>query len=239
MEGEDAWQVDENGEPIRDVPEQRDAVIIPRNDSGTAEIMMPAAGDNPSYAAFKIGGDCSKPSYMGEWKEGQWTDDGNGELVKGEDDGAKITIVFTFTSQQFYQIRFVVEPFFFDDQLFQPEQISVTAGGKVIPFNQQKDGDNVIKMESDFIPVSAGQAFTCVMKSSDAFPTESPSHYSTFHLIVAETVTEDGVSSEQELFYAGDYDENWSISEEFTFEAGTVPVNAEITVTITVFKASY
>jgi len=87
------------------------AVVIPPspNDSSTASILMePGSAASPSYAAFKIGGDCSEPSYYGEWQSaqsgGQWVDGVWQNVETAQEDGVKIHIVFTFASQDTYTI---------------------------------------------------------------------------------------------------------------------------------------
>ncbi len=77
-------------------------VLIPGvGNSQPATITMAAGSEtNPSYAAFKIGGDCSAPAYYGEWQDtttvGGWVD-GQWVTTPVPGDGANITIVFTFT----------------------------------------------------------------------------------------------------------------------------------------------
>ncbi len=207
------------------------AVVIPRSESRTAELTIPAAGATPSYAAYRIGGDCSPASYLGEWKAGTLTDV-DGTLVPGEADGAEIKIVFTFTAQQFYEVRFAVEHASYDSGFVNPELIAVTVDGVNVPLSME-DG----KLVSGPVQALAGRDLTFNVQSSTQ-PTENYTSYSSLDRIVA-SIDPETAGYPKELFYSGDEGEADSISEDLTFSANTIPVGAVITVTVTVYEAYY
>ncbi len=203
------------------------AAVIPRSGEGIAKLTIPAAGSSPSYAAFKIGGDCSKPSYMGEWKAGALIDV-DGSLEPGEDDGAKITIVFTFTAQVFYNLQFVVQPYEYGPELSDLESIFITVGGEDVPFTAV---DNTPNYASERVQALISEDFVV---HTGVIPTENHSYYNAIYEITATAgdnsyclFTAEGKEqmSTEQVFPVGDF--------------SSLPANSDITITVTVLEVYY
>ncbi len=246
------WTTGDNNSPDFSEDRDRSYALIPRSESGTATIMMPAARGGSSYAAFRIGGDCSAASYMGEWKTGAWTDV-DGTPVQGDDDGAEIRIVFTISPQLFYNVSFLVKPYTYNKTIVNPDKISVSLGGKggtpvSLSSFTAEDGKPNLKSEAP-VSISAVNDFAFNVETSPP-PTVNHTDYSAIYEVAVDILPADGQppddsyqlqedGSYHKQLYTGKGKPTKSVSEDFQFDANSIRPNSTVTVTIQVAITYY
>ncbi len=74
-------------------------VQILQSGSGTATVTVPDATDGPTYAAFKISGDCSYPDGTNPWVT---VAQNEGDVV----DGFSVTVTFSFSVEAYCTVRY-------------------------------------------------------------------------------------------------------------------------------------